>query len=93
MCIPDFRLSLLRIVLKLYASLAEQLPATARNHSVDLEVQEGETPNEVLARHVVDRERVHLLLRNGVYLSPSQRDQVVLQDGDVLAAWPPIAGG
>lgn len=83
----------LRIVLKLYASLAEQLPATARGHSVNLEVQEGETPNEILARHAVARERVHLLLQNGVYLSPSQRDQAVLRDGDVLAAWPPVAGG
>ena len=83
----------MRIVLKLYASLAEQLPASAKGHSVQLEVQEGDTPNGILQRHAVPLERVHLLLQNGVYLKPAERNQAILREGDVLAAWPPIAGG
>jgi molybdopterin converting factor small subunit len=36
---------------------------------------------------------VHLVLIHGVYIAPEQRAERVLQDGDVLAIWPPVAGG
>ena len=36
---------------------------------------------------------VHLVLVNGRYIEPTQRASHVLQPDDVLAIWPPIAGG
>jgi molybdopterin converting factor small subunit len=36
---------------------------------------------------------VHLVLVNGKYIEPSQRASYALKEGDVLAIWPPIAGG
>ena len=36
---------------------------------------------------------VHLVLVNGSYVPPEQRLTHVLKEGDVLAIWPPIAGG
>jgi molybdopterin converting factor small subunit len=33
------------------------------------------------------------VLVNGVYIDPSDRAQRVLQSGEVLAIWPPVAGG
>jgi sulfur carrier protein ThiS len=36
---------------------------------------------------------VHLVLVNGVYVPPEERLSRVLVEGDVLAIWPPIAGG
>ncbi len=36
---------------------------------------------------------VHLVLVNGVYVAPEDRCTRVLNEGDVLAIWPPIAGG
>jgi sulfur carrier protein ThiS len=36
---------------------------------------------------------VHLVLVNGVYVPPEQRATRALCEGDVLAIWPPIAGG
>jgi sulfur carrier protein ThiS len=36
---------------------------------------------------------VHLVLINGHYVPPEQRASRVLNEGDVLAIWPPIAGG
>jgi len=32
-------------------------------------------------------------LVNGVYVAPAQRASRSLCDGDVLACWPPVAGG
>ena len=36
---------------------------------------------------------VHLVLVNGVFVPPEERATRQLADGDVLAIWPPIAGG
>jgi molybdopterin converting factor small subunit len=37
--------------------------------------------------------RVHLALVNGYHVPPSAYSDTVLKDGDVLALWPPVAGG
>jgi sulfur carrier protein ThiS len=36
---------------------------------------------------------VHLVLVNGKYIEPEKRLTHTLNEGDVLAIWPPIAGG
>jgi molybdopterin converting factor small subunit len=36
---------------------------------------------------------VHLVLVNGVYVAPAEHMSHVLKQDDVLAIWPPIAGG
>jgi molybdopterin converting factor small subunit len=36
---------------------------------------------------------VHLVLVNGKYIAPEHRHSQTLEEGDVLAIWPPIAGG
>ncbi|HVS27470.1 MAG TPA: MoaD/ThiS family protein [Burkholderiales bacterium] len=36
---------------------------------------------------------MHLVLVNGFYVYPTERTTRNLKDGDVLAIWPPIAGG
>ncbi|MGA1064094.1 MAG: MoaD/ThiS family protein [Burkholderiaceae bacterium] len=33
------------------------------------------------------------MLANGRYVAPEDRPHARLQDGDVVAVWPPIAGG
>lgn len=83
----------MRVTLKLYATLTEYLPAQARDHATQLEVAAETTPHQLIDRHNVPRKMAHLVVLNGVYLYPSERDQPVLKEGDTLAIWPPVAGG
>ena len=84
----------MRITFKLYASLTEHLPAEhRRGNAMPLEVAEGASIAQVVEPFALPMKLVHLVLVNGTYVPPEQRLTHVLKDGDVLAIWPPIAGG
>ena len=51
------------------------------------------TISKVFGALNIPPERCHLVLVNGNFVPPSQRASHALQDGDTLAAWPPVAGG
>ena len=83
-----------KIQIKLYASLADHLPPGVPTHEgAVLELPEGTSPHALIDELDVPRDLAHLVLRNGVYIAPEERDQPVLRDGDEFAVWPPIAGG
>lgn len=83
----------MKVTVKLYAGLGDYLPAGCTNHTTETQLEAGASPNQVLDRLGVPRQAAHLVLVNGVYLKPEQRDSPLLNEGDTLAAWPPVAGG
>ncbi|MDD5030638.1 MAG: MoaD/ThiS family protein [Rhodoferax sp.] len=84
----------MKIVLKLFASLTDYLPDSAKyTNFVALELAAGVTVAQVIEQQGLPEKWVHLVLVNGHYVAPTERSGRVLQDQDVLAIWPPIAGG
>jgi len=84
----------MNITLKLYATLSDYLPAEARKtNQLPMQVAEGTTPMDVIGPLQMPEKLVHLVLINGHYVPPAARASRALQEGDVLAIWPPIAGG
>tara|TARA_B100001142_G_scaffold303935_1_gene331622 strand:+ start:274 stop:525 length:252 start_codon:yes stop_codon:yes gene_type:complete len=81
------------ITFKLYAGLSEHLPDHARRNSAEIELLVNETVDQLIDRQQVPRKDVHLVLVNGIYLDERQRLTHVLNKGDTLAIWPPVAGG
>ena len=80
--------------LKLFASLAEYLPPGARKNAIAITLPtEDATIAAALAELNVPKERCHLVLLNGIFVSPSERATCAVRDGDTIAAWPPVAGG
>ena len=84
----------MQITFKLFASLGDYLPASVRpGNEMRLPVAEGATIMQVIEPFGLPPKLVHLVLVNGKYIEPTQRASHALQEGDVLAIWPPIAGG
>ncbi len=86
------------ITLKLYADLADYLPAELdgkrrTSNELPVTVAAGTTVAQVLERFRVPAAKSHLVLVNGVFVPREARDARALQTGDALAVWPPIAGG
>jgi sulfur carrier protein ThiS len=84
----------MRITFKLYASLTEFLPPEKRNGNLmELDVAPGASVAEIIEPFRLPMKMVHLVLSNGHFVPPEERGSRTLAEGDVLAIWPPIAGG
>ena len=84
----------MKITLKLFASLAVHLPAEARSsHKVDLDVDPGTTVLDVIRRQGVPEALCAIVLIDGVWVARPDRATRAMSEGQVLAVWPPIAGG
>ena len=84
----------IRITLKLFASLTKYLPdAYRRSREMPMEIDPGATIDSIIALLGMPAPLVKLVLLNGVFVSPDERAATRFGDGDVLAIWPPIAGG
>ncbi|MBE0532977.1 MAG: MoaD/ThiS family protein [Rhodospirillales bacterium] len=83
----------MKVKVKLFALLEDYLPVGARNNEVEMEVVAGTTAAAIVKRLNLPAELCHLVLLNGNYLEPGERGSRPLAADDVLAIWPPIAGG
>ena len=84
----------MRITFKLFATLTDYLPPHARGENqVQLDVDPAASIEQIVAPYGLPHKLVHLVLVNGHFVPPGERATRTLRDGDVLAIWPPIAGG
>ena len=84
----------MHITFKLYAGLTDYLPAEHRTGNLmPLEVAPGATIAQTIEPFHMPDKLVKLVLGNGVDVPPEERATRTLVEGDVLAIWPPVAGG
>jgi len=83
----------MRITFKLFATLGDYLPPGAQFNQIELDLAPGTTVSQVIEAHNLPIKLVHLVLINGHFVPPEARAGRVLEEGNVLAIWPPIAGG
>ena len=82
------------ITFKLYAGLTQYLPPESRpGNAMALQLPEATTVLQAMQPFNLPMKIVKLVLVNGVYIPPERWETHALQDGDVLAIWPPVAGG
>ncbi len=79
----------MKVQVELYATLSKFLPPGAEGRKAMLELPEAATVGDLLARLDIPAEMAALLLVNGTHQPP----ETVLKDGEVVAIFPPLAGG
>ncbi|MFQ6041801.1 MAG: MoaD/ThiS family protein [Candidatus Poribacteria bacterium] len=80
---------MMNIQIKLFASLAKFLPEGAKGKRALLSVPEEITIRGVLGQLSIPAKMAQLIMVNGV----RRGLDYVLQEGDLLSIFPPIAGG
>ena len=79
----------MKVEVKLFANFQEYLPPGSERYSCTLELEEGTTIAQVLARLKIPESQPMVPLVNGIYRKPEDP----LQPGDVLSIFPQVAGG
>lgn len=79
--------------LKLYSVLAQFLPPESRENKAAVPIDESTTVGSLIRAKALPEKHCHLVLLNGVFVHPEDRDAKPIRDGDTLAIWPPVAGG
>jgi sulfur carrier protein ThiS len=82
-----------KITFKLFATLSDYLPPERQGNILPIEIPEGTSIIDIVHQFQLPIKLVHLVLVNGKYIKPEERDTHPLEEGDVLAIWPPVAGG
>ncbi|MDI9235103.1 MULTISPECIES: sulfur carrier protein ThiS [Limnohabitans] len=84
----------MQITFKLFATLTDYLPVEVRrSNQMPLEVDPQASISQIIEPFGMPPKLVHLVLVNGKYIAPEVRGTTTLVEGDVLAIWPPVAGG
>jgi sulfur carrier protein ThiS len=84
----------MQITFKLFATLTDYLPVEVRrSNQMPLEVDPQASISQIIEPFGMPPKLVHLVLVNGKYIAPEVRGTTTLVAGDVLAIWPPVAGG
>jgi sulfur carrier protein ThiS len=83
----------MKITFKLFATLSDYLPPERQGNMLPIEVPDGTSIMDIVNKFQLPVKLVHLVLVNGKYIKAEERDTYPLKEGDVLAIWPPVAGG
>jgi sulfur-carrier protein len=83
----------MKIRLRLFAGLRDYVPAGATSNEIELEVAHGISVQGVIDLNALPAKRVHLVLVNGYHIPPGAYSSTILDDGDLVSIWPPVAGG
>ncbi len=81
------------IKLKLFAALQDRLPPGSVNHTMELEVEPGTTPADVVRKMQIPEQLAHLIMIEGQHLTREEVRSRQLREGEVMSIFPPIAGG
>lgn len=83
----------MKITVKLFASLKQYLPDGTPKNETEMDVPEGATVQAVIDGLAMPEGVYKLVLVNGLFIVPEARATQIFVEGDVLAMWPPVAGG
>ncbi len=83
----------MKVKVKLFAMLDRYLPPGSDRNEAEIELANGATPAAVMEKLRLPTDMCHLVLVNGIYVAPDDRETRRLKETDVVAIWPPIAGG
>lgn len=83
----------MKVNVKLFASLGKYLPDGASRNQAEMTVPDGTTLHAIMSELNLPLAICKLVLVNGIFIPPEERETRSLAEGDTLAVWPPVAGG
>ena len=83
----------MKIIFKTSTPLKKHLPPSAKNNEASVTLGDGSTVLDSMNKLGFSAEENYLITLNGSIVTPSQRTETVLHEGDKLTILPPLKGG
>lgn len=83
----------MNVTVKLFAGFRRYLPEDTGMDGLTFEIDDSITINQLLERFYVPVDKAHLVLINGNFIDPENRNRPIFNENDILAVWPAVAGG
>jgi len=83
----------MKINFKTSSMLADVLPAGTDDDQAEIDMPEGATIIDVMARLGLPEDDFYLVILNDMVCPKTARSTTVLSDGDELGIFPPLKGG
>lgn len=80
---------MIRVKVKLFATLRRYYPELGVGEGIDLELPEGATVGQLVQRLGLPSDHVRVVFVNGI----ARDDSHPLADGDEIGVFPPVGGG
>jgi len=79
----------MKVEVRLFANLGKLLPSKPKNNKTTVIIRKGSTVDQLLAKLKIPSDMTNVIMING-----HQSDKnTVLNEGDTISIYPPIAGG
>ena len=79
----------MKIEVNLFASFRKYLPGQTKGHTVYMDLDQGATISQVMARLNIPSELPKIIFINGIIVQP----EAILNEGDRAGIFPLLAGG
>ena len=83
----------MQINIEFYASLMQYLPPGKSRHRRDIQIDAELRLSNLIEQFHIPEKMAHIVLVNGHFVNPENRQGRELSEGDVVSIWPPVAGG
>jgi thiamine biosynthesis protein ThiS len=83
----------MEVTVKLFATLGKYLPPTAKHNEVQMDIADGTSVAQLLRQLDLPPALTQVVMLNGCYIEPHDREHTTLAPGDEFAIFPPVAGG
>lgn len=78
----------MQLILKYHGELTVYFPHHSEDHSAKLDIGEDDTVYNIIESFNIPRDKINLILVNGVKVNHDDCDRFRFSDGDTLAVWP-----
>ena len=83
----------MKISIEFYASLMKYLPPGNSRFRRDIQIDNDLNLRQLIINYQIPEKMAHIVLVNGHFVNPEDREARQFIEGDVVSIWPPVAGG
>jgi hypothetical protein len=82
----------MQLIFKYHGELTTYFPEESEDNMIRMDIDVNDSVYSIIDKHNIPREKITLVLVNGIKVNHEDCDAYRFTDGDTLAVWPKTSG-